>query len=404
MEISKLQDAYGRHPLVRRLTQVLQRDAVRRICVSGLQGSAAPLLFSSLAARSPQLLGVPFLFVLSDEEEAAYFYQDLMQVLGDANVLFFPSGFKRAVKYGQRDAASMVLRTEVLSRVSGGGLPLFVVTSPQALAELVIDRNALQGQTLEVAVGQTLDVMEVQKTLLRLGFSRVDYVYEPGQFSLRGSLLDVYSYSSEYPFRIDFFGDEVDSIRTFDVQDQLSLRKMERISIIPDSGSGDGATLQSFLSFLPADTLLITRDVAYVADCVRQIWTEGFSAQALVVEAAEKDAAQGAGAGSLVSDSKAEAPLVRERLLAEPDAFQRQLEQFRTIMLAASAPQSADVQLEAHTTAQPIFHKNFELPTWQSLFRALRPISTASLPRISALSSSPPSSSAALRGSTTIRR
>ena len=361
MEISKLQDAYGRHPLVRRLTQVLQRDAVRRICVSGLQGSAAPLLFSSLAARSPQLLGVPFLFVLSDEEEAAYFYQDLMQVLGDANVLFFPSGFKRAVKYGQRDAASMVLRTEVLSRVSGGGLPLFVVTSPQALAELVVDRNALQGQTLEVAVGQTLDVMEVQKTLLRLGFSRVDYVYEPGQFSLRGSLLDVYSYSSEFPFRIDFFGDEVDSIRTFDVQDQLSLKKMERVSIIPDSGSGEGATLQSFLSFLPADTLLITRDVAYVADCVRQIWTEGFSAQALVVEAAEKDAAQGAGAGSPMPDGEAEAPLVRERLLAEPDVFQRQLEQFRTIMLAASAPQSADVQLEAHTTAQPIFHKNFEL-------------------------------------------
>ena len=361
MEISKLQDAYGRHPLVRRLTQVLQRDAVRRICVSGLQGSAAPLLFSSLAARSPQLLGVPFLFVLSDEEEAAYFYQDLMQVLGDANVLFFPSGFKRAVKYGQRDAASMVLRTEVLSRVSGGGLPLFVVTSPQALAELVVDRNALQGQTLEVAVGQTLDVMEVQKTLLRLGFSRVDYVYEPGQFSLRGSLLDVYSYSSEFPFRIDFFGDEVDSIRTFDVQDQLSLKKMERVSIIPDSGSGEGVTLQSFLSFLPADTLLITRDVAYVADCVRQIWTEGFSAQALVVEAAEKDAAQGAGAGSPMPDGEAEAPLVRERLLAEPDAFRRQLEQFRTIMLAASAPQSADVQLEAHTTAQPIFHKNFEL-------------------------------------------
>lgn len=361
MEISKLQDAYGRHPLVRRLTQVLQRDAVRRICVSGLQGSAAPLLFSSLAARSPQLLGVPFLFVLSDEEEAAYFYQDLMQVLGDANVLFFPSGFKRAVKYGQRDAASMVLRTEVLSRVSGGGLPLFVVTSPQALAELVVDRDALQGQTLEVAVGQTLDVMEVQKTLLRLGFSRVDYVYEPGQFSLRGSLLDVYSYSSEFPFRIDFFGDEVDSIRTFDVQDQLSLKKMERVSIIPDSGSGEGATLQSFLSFLPADTLLITRDVAYVADCVRQIWTEGFSAQALVVEAAEKDAAQGAGAGSPMPDGEAEAPLVRERLLAEPDVFQRQLEQFRTIMLAASALQSADVQLEAHTTAQPIFHKNFEL-------------------------------------------
>ena len=366
MEIHKLQDIYGRHPLIRRLTQALQRDSVRRVRLGGLQGSAAPLFFASLAARSPQLLSVPFLFVQSDEEEAAYFYQDLTQVLGDTQVLYFPSSFKRAVKYGQRDAANMVLRTEVLSRLGSGTLPLFVVTSPQALSELVVDRNALRGHTLEVSVGQSLDVMQVQKSLLSLGFSRVDYVYEPGQFALRGSLLDVYSYSSEFPFRIDFFGDEVDSIRTFDVQDQLSLKKLEHASIIPDSSGADGGTMQSFLSFLPAGTLLITRDVTYIADCVRQTWTDGFSTQAIAVQEAEAVSSTSQETGQESPEVEVNAPLVREHLLAEPDAFQAQLEQMRAIMLTSSEVTPADVVLEAHTTAQPIFHKNFDL-----LFQAL---------------------------------
>ena len=151
----------------------------------------------------------------------------MVQLLGDEQVLYFPSSFKRAVKYGQRDSANVVLRTEVLSRLSGGALPLFVVTSPQALSEQVIDSSSLQGHTLELSVGDARDIMDVQQSLLDMGFLRVDYVYEPGQFALRGSLLDVYSYSSELPYRIDFFGDEVDSIRTFDVQDQLSVKKLQ---------------------------------------------------------------------------------------------------------------------------------------------------------------------------------
>ena len=361
MEISKLQNTYGRHPLIRRLTQALQRTGVRRISLSGLQGSAAPLFFASLAARSPQLLGVPFLFVMSDEEEAAYFYQDLTQVLGDTQVLYFPSSFKRAVKYGQRDSANVVLRTEVLSRLAGGTLPLYVVSSPQALAELVTDRSTLKGHTLEIGVGQSLDVMQVQDTLLRLGFTRVDYVYEPGQYALRGSLLDVYSYSSEYPFRIDFFGDEVDSIRTFDVQDQLSVSRMDHVSIIPSSGSADATAMQPFLSFLPEGTLLVTRDPAYVTDTVRQIWTEGFSAQALAVQEAEQGNGQATTGSSDGLNNDHTTPLERERLLTEPDAFDAQLAQLRVVMLSPSATPQADVTLEAHTTAQPIFHKNFDL-------------------------------------------
>ena len=346
----------------------MQRTGMHCISLSGLQGSAAPLFFASLAARSPQLLGVPFLFVMSDEEEAAYFYQDLTQVLGDTQVLYFPSSFKRAVKYGQRDSANMVLRTEVLSRLASGTLPLYVVSSPQALAELVTDRSSLKGHTLEIGVGDTLDVMQVQETLLRLGFTRVDYVYEPGQFSLRGSLLDVYSYSSEYPFRIDFFGDEVDSIRTFDVQDQLSVSRMEHASIIPGSGNADASAMQSFLSFLPEGTLLVTRDPAYVADTVRQIWEDGFSAQALAVQEAEQSNGQAQTGDTDTQDSDLAVPLERERLLAQPDAFESQLEQMRVIMLSPSTASRADVTLEAHTIAQPIFHKNFDLlfQTFQS--------------------------------------
>ena len=361
MEIHKLQEIYGRHPLVRRLAQVLQQKSARHVCLSGLQGSSASLFFASLALRSPQVLGVPFLFVLDDSEEAAYFYQDLTQMLGDTQVLYFPSSYRRAVKYGQRDAANVVLRTEALSRLGSGTLPLFVVTCPQALAELVVDRDTLKGHTLEVGAGQTLDVVQVQKTLLDLGFSRTDYVYEPGQFAVRGSLLDVYSYSSEYPYRIDFFGDEVDSIRTFDVQDQLSLKRLDHVSIIPGPGGADSSLMQSFLSFLPEDTLLVTRGAGYVADSVRQVWAEGFSAQAVAVQEAERPSAEAAGTGSPAEGEPAERPLVRERLLVNPDAFQEQLQKFRTITLTAQAGQAADVTLEAHTIAQPVFHKNFDL-------------------------------------------
>lgn len=361
MEIGRLQDIYGRHPLVGRLAKVLTRHDVHRVRLSGLQGSADSLFFASFAVRSPQLLGAPYLFVMGDEEEAAYFYQDLIQLLGDTQVLYFPSSFKRAVKYGQRDSANIVLRTQVLSRLSAGTLPLFVVTSPQALSEQVVDRSSLQGQTLEISVGQECDIMQVQQSLLQMGFSRVDYVYEPGQFSLRGSLLDVYSYSGELPYRIDFFGDEVDSIRTFDVQDQLSVKKLEHVSIIPDSGTSAGVSMQSFLSFLPKDTLLIARDLIYIADCVRQIWNEGFSAQALLVQQSEANGFEDNKNSCRTQDDQDKVLLDRDALLTPPDAFDTQLQQFRALMLTTSEALVADVVLEAHTLPQPIFHKNFDL-------------------------------------------
>ena len=156
-------------------------------------------MFASLAERAPEVLGVPYVFVLDDEEEAGYFYHDLIQMLGDGQVLFLPSSFRRAVKFGQRNAGQEILRTEVLSRLSSGSLPLFIVTHPEALAELVVTKQKLSEQTLTLGTGERVDLMFVQETLLSFGFHKTDYVYEPGQFAVRGSIIDVYSFSCELP-------------------------------------------------------------------------------------------------------------------------------------------------------------------------------------------------------------
>ena len=197
MEIQKLLGIFARHPGVKALAAELQKGTNKTIQLSGLQGSCAPFVFASLAEKAPQVLNVPYVFVLDDEEEAGYFYHDLTRLLGDDEVLFFPSSYKRAIKFGQRNAGQEILRTEVLSRLSAGSLPLFIVTHPQALSELVITKQKLSEQTLSLSVGERVDIMFVQETLLSFGFDRTDYVYEPGQFAVRGSIIDVYSFSHE---------------------------------------------------------------------------------------------------------------------------------------------------------------------------------------------------------------
>ena len=228
MNIQDLEKLYAQLPQVSALAKELGKKSVHNIFLEGLLGSSAPVLFSSLAEKcQPRLL-----FILQDAEEAGYFYHDLTQLMGERNVLFFPSSYRRAVKYAQRDAASEILRTEVLARLSDNA-QLYIVTYPEALAEMVVSKKSLDTRTLVLEKDQTISVSDITKTLREFGFKEVDYVYEPGQFALRGSILDVYSFSCEYPFRIDFFGDDIDSIRTFEVEDQLSKEQRDRIEIVP---------------------------------------------------------------------------------------------------------------------------------------------------------------------------
>lgn len=266
MDISELLAKFSTHPKVGALAELLSDPKTTLIHAQGLQASAAPMAFAALAERSKAVKRV-MLFVLNDEEEAGYFYHDLHQALGDERALFFPSTYRRAVKYAQRDAANEILRTEVLNQLSsyeqrrktGKNLPLFVVSHAAALAEKVTPPQTMAERTMHLKEGDVFDLTELSRQLMELGFKRRDYVYEPGEFAVRGSILDIYSFAAEYPFRIDFFGDDIDSIRTFEVQTQLSRERRTEVSIVPDAEQG-AQGMVPMTDYLPADTVLVVKD------------------------------------------------------------------------------------------------------------------------------------------------
>ena len=221
MNIQELLYVYAHSAQSGALIKTLEDDSVKNIFLQGLVASSAPMFFASLTKNQSKALNT-VLYILQDAEEAGYFYHDMVQLLGSQQVLFFPSTYRRQVKYGQRDAANEILRTEVLSRLSSLNTPHstlhtphFIITHPEALAELVVSKKKLDERSMLLKVGDALDVSMLENQLRDLGFKEVEYVYEPGQFAARGSIVDVFSFSSEYPFRLDFFGDEIDSIRTW---------------------------------------------------------------------------------------------------------------------------------------------------------------------------------------------
>ena len=345
MNIQEIEKFYVQLPQVSALAKLLGKSSEKRIFLEGLLGSSAPMMFASLASKCQTQM----LFVLQDAEEAGYFYHDLTQLMGTDQVLFFPSSYRRAVKYAQRDAASEILRTEVLTRLTS---VRYVVTYPEALAELVVSKKNLDSRTLSLEKDQTIAVSDIEKTLREFGFHEVDYVYEPGQFAVRGSILDVYSYSCEYPYRIDFFGDDIDSIRTFEVEDQLSKDQRTQVEIVPELvGTEDKVP---FLSFLPKETLIVTKDYYYVRDAIDRTYQEGFSAQA--------KAEQMSGATEM-EQHEIEQQMRKELQLITGARFVEDAGTFRRIEFGHRPSAPDFTALQFHITVQPLFHKNFDLLT-----------------------------------------
>ena len=346
MTITELQQLYTRHPQVSRALHLLSDASVHHLFCGGLCASAASLFATALLQRAAG----PFVFILDDLESAGYFYHDLTQVLGSERVLFFPSSFRRAIKYGQKDAGNEILRTEVLSRLQKQEEGLCVVTYPDALAEKVVSRGELTEKTLKLHVGERVDLSFVTEVLRSYGFEFVDYVYEPGQFAVRGSIVDVFSFSSEYPFRVDFFGDEVDSIRLFEVESQLSKEKKEEVVIVPDLSrcleKGGTGGLVSFLHFLPAQTVLAMHDLLWLQERVQAVHDESLSAQAVAARQAEEN------------DS-----ISLEGKLIDGSEFTAQVLEFRRLEFGHQPTGQPDAVLQFDTVAQPIFHKNFDLVT-----------------------------------------
>ena len=356
MKINELLKRYARLPQIGALAGVLGKKSVKTIFLEGLMCSSAPMVFASMAGKYKS----PLLFVLQDADEAGYFYHDLVQLIGEGSVLFFPSSYRRAVKYGQRDAANEILRTEVLSRLSAyqSDAPaekkeagtLYIVSYPEAVAELVISKKQFDERMLVLKQGDTLDVDATLDTLRALGFHETDYVYEPGQFALRGSILDVYSFSGELPFRIDLFGDDIDSIRTFEVDSQLSKDKRDQVEVVPELAVAEEKV--SFLSFLPDKALLVAKDFLYIHDAISRTYDEGFSQQALQ-ERME-------GATEQEQDAIVKA-MNKEAQLISASRFAQEASNFRHIEIGSHATGVPDVTLAFHTAPQPQFHKNFDL-------------------------------------------
>ena len=349
MTLADLSGLYGGLAQTKALLKELAGKRTGNVFLQGLRASSAPLLFCGVAQNGDKPC---ILIILNDQEEAAYFYHDMVQTMGDENVLYFPSAFRRAAKYGQKDDASEILRTEVLSRlttITPDAQTLVIVTSAEALAEKVVSKSSLEDKSIRISVGETLDREELQNLLLELGFNRVDYVYEPGQFALRGSILDVFSFSSEYPFRLDFFGDDIDSIRQFSVDTQLSTDKKDSVVVVPDMDKMEGAQV-SLMDFLPADTVLAVKDLLLTADRMTTVSNEVADQESMAARMRQVNAA---------ATENAE-PVEMPHLLKAED-FLRKTTDFRVVEFGNKPTGVASATITFDTTPQPLFHKNFDL-------------------------------------------
>ena len=385
MEIIDLIKRFSSHSGVKAMRHIWNDENVRTVHLKGLSASATPMFFAALAA-SDKLWQVPaVLFVLNDLEEAGYFYHDLTQALGEGQVLFLPSSYKRAIKYGQKDSANEVLRTEVLTRLSelkieNGKLKinstetceehenrpdgnnsqfsilnsqLYIVSYPDALAELVVSQATLTDRSVQLTVGDTVEIPQMEAALVGEGFERVDYVYEPGQFAVRGSIIDVFSYASEYPYRIDLFGDEVDSIRTFEIESQLSRDKVNHVSIVPNFDGAGTQGMVSFLDFLPEGSALAFQDYFWVHERIEQLGSEIENSK-LKIESAVTPL------GLHPDGDNAQFSTLNFQLLDAAD-FIRKTQAFRRIEFGTKASTTVQATINFDTSPQPLFHKNFEL-------------------------------------------
>ena len=337
MELSELCRLVASQARCQALKKLLATKRNRIISIDGLAGSAAAMLFSALPKKE-----MPYLIIANDLDEAGYLYFDLCQITGETHTLIFPSGYKRDIKYGQIDAPSEILRTEVLNKWHTDNAVQWVVTYPEALAERVSERQKVEGSTITLARGGTADLVEIEKQLRTFGFSEQDYVYEPGQFAVRGSILDVYSYSNELPYRIDFFGDEIESIRTFNIETQLSEVPVDSVSIINGTAT-ESAGGVSLLEYIGSEATLVCRDKDWLLGRIKAISEETMSESAVIADEGDRDAM---------------------KKVVDFIDFTTRFSAMRRIDFnygAGSTSRECDARITLDLSPQAIYHKNFDI-------------------------------------------
>ncbi len=319
------------------LAKVIADKSLRRVDLRGLAGSAPAMLLAGAVRRKS-----PVIVICDDPSAAAYLFNDLSHAADPADVSVFPSGYRREIRFGQPDPPAQILRTETLDRLCSPNPPRWIVASPKALAEKVAPRDRILDNTLRLAVGGRHDMDAVVTRLLELGFNSVEYVYEPGQFARRGSILDIYSFAAELPFRVDFFDDEIDSIRSFNIETQLSESKLDEASILPQGGADDPEGV-SLLDLLPDDTILFCASPSFICQRVADIAGSSYSDSAAIADEGDRDAM-----------SK----------VVDPALFKSRFESFRIFRFGLSEPDSAfdpQASLDFDCAPQALYHKNFDL-------------------------------------------
>ena len=339
MTLNEAQRIFASDARVKALTEATFDKKCRRIALKGLHGSAPAMLFASLPERKN-----PYIIVADDMDGAGYIYNDLCQISGAHRVAIFPSGYRRDIKYGQPDPPSQILRTETLDSWFRKDHPLWVVTAPEALAEKVPGKEDLSNSTIILKTGGKIEMDQVKVRLRELGFKETDYVYEPGQFAVRGSILDVYSFSGELPYRIDFFDDEIDSIRVFNVETQLSEKKIDSVSIVPaDIINKDTAGI-SLLSFAGKDAMVIAQSFSWLRQRITSICNEKMAEAVTITGDGDENA------------------LEKRVDLRE---FLDSLDNLRQMEFGNGAGDTVtfnpDTTITFSTTLQALYHKNFDL-------------------------------------------
>ncbi|MBC5839009.1 transcription-repair coupling factor [Flavobacterium muglaense] len=338
MSKKNLYNIYDSSPKTKQIVERLQENNQVKIHLTGLLGSSVSFVAQAVFKKAE----LPFLVVLNNKEEAAYYLNDLEQMIGEQDVLFYPGSFRRPYQIEDTDNANVLLRAEVLNRINSRKKPAVIVTYPEALFEKVVTRKDLDKNTLKVAVGDKISIDFINEVLFEYEFKRVDFITEPGEFSVRGGIVDVFSFSNDNPYRIEFFGNEVDSIRSFDVGTQLSIEIQKKITIIPNvENKIFQENRESFLDYIAEKTVIFIQNT-------EDLFVQLDKQFAIAEEAFEK----------LSKDIKHATP---EQLFLNQAAFIKRAVDFSVVEFGSKAIFRTTKTFEYHIKPQPSFNKQFDL-------------------------------------------
>lgn len=342
MRLEEFLEHYSQQSHTRKLVRYIGEEDKHSLWIKGMAGSSAAAMAASVISG----MKGTHLFILNEKEQAAYFYNDLEYLLDEKDtsfqrkkVMFFPTSYKKAYDLAHTDNTNALERSQVVGKLSSASGTRIIVSFPEALAEKLVTRSFLSRSTFKIKVGDVLDQDDLIDYLDEQHFERVDFVIAPGQYAVRGGILDVFSYSNDYPYRIEFLGDEVASLRSFEPEDQLSLHSLNRLSIIPDvSDRRIEHKRDNLQSLLPADAVIWVEDVAFTADRINGEYAKAVR----VIE-------------------KADPVMPPETLFQTGEEWEQGLNKFKLIAFGSRSPDAGSLALDTGIDPQPSFNKNFDL-------------------------------------------